>query len=88
MTLPRAWIAYTLLKDEQEMIQKLCETLEKNGSFGPNPYYLNYKVNTGYSKESDNDGSLDVPVLFIDGRYGAVCKTSLSRLSELMRISC
>lgn len=78
----------TLLKDEPEILEKLADTLRKNGSFGPNAYYLNHDVNTAYSMKSVNGGVLEMPVLFIGARFDATCDTSVSSLSEPMRRYC
>jgi len=85
---PEIDINNTLLKDEPEILSKLAETVRKNGTHGPNSYYLNHKVNNAYTEKSVNGGILKMPVLFIGARFDSICDTSVSQLSEPMREAC
>lgn len=64
------------------------EALSRNGFFGPNAYYRNDDANKAYTLEAVNDGRLDMPVLFLAGRYDVTCEAVDSRLAEPMRDSC
>jgi soluble epoxide hydrolase/lipid-phosphate phosphatase len=78
----------SLLKGHQAIYEKLVETVKKNGSSGPNSYYLNHDVNAVYTETSVNGGVLNMPVLFIEAKWDHICDTALSRLSEPMRKCC
>jgi soluble epoxide hydrolase/lipid-phosphate phosphatase len=85
---PQIDIKDTLLVDDQDIFEKLRDTIKINGTFGPNAYYRNHETNTAYAQKSANGGFLNMPVLFIGGKYDHVCDTSLSHLSEPMREYC
>jgi soluble epoxide hydrolase / lipid-phosphate phosphatase len=70
---------------DESTFQSLCTQHKRNGFFGPSSYYLNHAANEEYSKSARNGGVLEVPALFIEGKYDAVLGTSTSRLSEPMR---
>jgi soluble epoxide hydrolase/lipid-phosphate phosphatase len=85
---PQIDIQDTLLKDDQDIFEKLRDTIKKNGTFGPNAYYRNHEINKAYAQKPANGGVLDMPVLFLNGKYDSVCDNSLSHLSEPMREFC
>ena len=62
--------------------------LDRNGFFGPDAWYMNHEANAEYSREAVNDGRLDMPVLFLHGRYDYTCQSVESRLAEPMRALC
>ena len=64
------------------------DALSRNGFRGPNAYYLNDADNAAYSATALNGGRLDMPVLFLAGRYDITCESVDSRLAEPMRESC
>jgi pimeloyl-ACP methyl ester carboxylesterase len=72
---------------EDELAQYV-ESLERNGFFGPNSWYMNHKHNAAFSKQVKNDGKLKMPVLFLAARFDYTCETVTSRLAEPMREYC
>jgi pimeloyl-ACP methyl ester carboxylesterase len=62
--------------------------LQRNGFFGPDSWYMNHERNLAYAPRSVNGGRLDMPVLFLHGRYDYVCETVDSPLAEPMRRDC
>lgn len=64
------------------------EALTRNGFRGPNAYYCNDAANKAYSQTALNGGRLDMPVLFLAGRYDITCESVDSRLAEPMREAC
>lgn len=64
------------------------EALTRNGFFGPDSLYMNDAANLDYSDRSVNDGRLDMPVLFVAGRYDITCEFVDSRLADPMREFC
>lgn len=62
--------------------------LDRNGFFGPDAWYMNHEANAEYGHEAVNDGRLDMPVLFLHGRYDFTCETVESHLADPMRDKC
>jgi soluble epoxide hydrolase / lipid-phosphate phosphatase len=71
-----------------EDIEIYVESLERNGFFGPDSYYMNHARNATYSDSATNAGVLELPVLFLAAKYDFVCETVESRLAEPMRQKC
>jgi pimeloyl-ACP methyl ester carboxylesterase len=69
-------------------LQAYVAALERNGLFGPDSWYMNHEQNLAYAARSVNGGRLDLPVLFLHGRYDYTCETIDSSLAEPMRRSC
>jgi pimeloyl-ACP methyl ester carboxylesterase len=63
-------------------------SLERNGFFGPDSWYMNHARNIAYAGKAPNDGRLSMPVLFLHGAYDYTCETIDSRLAEPMRSHC
>ena len=63
-------------------VSTYAESLERNGFFGPDAYYMNHDANAAYAALAENDGRLDMPVLFLGAQYDYVCDTVTSRLAE------
>ena len=63
-------------------------SLQRNGFFGPDSWYMNHVRNGDYAARAHNGGRLDLPVLFLHGLYDYTCQTSTSRLAEPMRELC
>lgn len=62
---------------------------KRTGFFGTDSYYMNTYTNAEYTKNSVNDGVLEMPVLFINGRYDYVCETErFANSGEAMRRYC
>jgi pimeloyl-ACP methyl ester carboxylesterase len=72
----------------EEELNTYVASLERNGFFGPDSYYVNHERNAAYAREAVNDGKLDMPVLFLHGEYDYTCETVVSRLAEPMRQDC
>ena len=85
---PETDVNNTLLKDHPEILSKLVETVRKNGTRGPNAYYLNNDANKTYAENSVNGGKLKFPVLFIGAKWDLVCEPRNSRFAEPMREAC
>ena len=47
--------------------------------------YMNHEANEVFANEALNDGRLDMPVLFLAGRYDYVCETVTSGAAGPMR---
>ena len=63
-------------------------SLQRNGFFGPDSWYMNHARNIEYARHSLDGGRLSVPVLFLHGAYDYTCETIDSRLAEPMREYC
>ncbi len=63
-------------------------SLERNGFFGPDSWYMNHERNIDYAAKAQNGGRITLPVLFLHGAYDYVCETVDSRLAEPMRAFC
>lgn len=70
---PAVPLEATMLKNEPEIYEKLVATVKNNGTFGPNSYYRNHKVNAEWTKEAVNNGDLKFPFLFIGAEYDTIC---------------
>lgn len=62
--------------------------LRRNGFFGPNSWYMNHARNAEYAARAARDGVLEMPALFLAGRYDLTCEAINSRLGEAMRDHC
>ena len=63
-------------------------SLERNGFFGPDSWYMNHERNAAYARKAVNGGRLTMPVLFLHATYDYTCDTTGSRLAEPMRQDC
>jgi pimeloyl-ACP methyl ester carboxylesterase len=63
-------------------------SLERNGFFGPDSWYMNHDRNIAYAAQAQHGGQITLPVLFLHGAYDYVCETVDSRLAEPMRAFC
>ena len=75
-----------VLSEEDE--RRYAAALERNGFFGPDSWYMNWKANLDYAARAKADRRLTMPVLFLHGAYDYVCETLVSRLAEPMRGRC
>lgn len=75
---------------DQDLFEKLTESLTRNGFHGATSWYLNHPANKAYSlKNVPNNGILKMPVLFIHTEYDAVCQTlNNPKFTEEMRSHC
>ena len=62
--------------------------LERNGFFGPNSWYMNHEANEAYAATAVNDYILDMPALFLAGRYDQTCEATQSELAHPMHAHC
>ncbi|KAK5991929.1 Bifunctional epoxide hydrolase 2-like protein [Cladobotryum mycophilum] len=73
---------------DEETFKELIAAMKKNGFFSANSWYLNHKANREYNlKHTKNNGRLEMPVLFIHGKFDVVCDTSVG-LADQMRKNC
>jgi pimeloyl-ACP methyl ester carboxylesterase len=72
----------------EEDLSVYVSALERNGFFGPSSWYMNHETNAAYGRKAVNDGTLEMPVLFIAALYDYVCESVHSRLGEPMRKHC
>ncbi|MGE0822776.1 MAG: alpha/beta fold hydrolase [Candidatus Binatia bacterium] len=72
----------------EEDLSIYVAALQRNGFYGPSSWYMNHLANAEYAKSAQNDGYLDMPVLFLNARYDYVCECTHSRLAEPMRTYC
>jgi pimeloyl-ACP methyl ester carboxylesterase len=63
-------------------------SLQRNGFFGPDSWYMNHNANTAYARQTRDNGRIAMPVLFLHGAYDYTCETIDSRLPEPMREHC
>lgn len=75
---------------DQDLFDKLTESLTRNRFHGATSWYLNHASNEKYGHQGlPNDGKLKMPVLFIHTEYDAVCQTVYNpKLMEEMRSYC
>ncbi|MGE0625684.1 MAG: alpha/beta fold hydrolase [Pseudomonadales bacterium] len=72
----------------EQDLRTYTRSLERNGFFGPDSYYMNHEANAAYAATAGNGGRLDMPVLFLAAQYDYVCETITSRAAEPMRRMC
>ena len=70
-----------------EDLDTYAQGLSKNTFFGPDSYYMNHAGNEAFAGEAA-DEQLNMPVLFLHGRYDYVCETLVSTAAEPMREKC
>jgi pimeloyl-ACP methyl ester carboxylesterase len=75
-----------LLSEEDE--RRYAAALERNGFFGPDSWYMNWKANLAYAARAKAHWPLKMPVLFMHAAYDYTCETLVSRLAEPMRAYC
>ena len=68
-------------------LQTYARHLLENSFFGPDSWYMNHAANAVYAAETPED-RLDMPVLFLHGRYDYTVETMTSTLAEPMRRKC
>ena len=56
--------------------EELVQGLKQHGFWGATAYYRNHKANREYNLNARNDAILEMPVLFIDAKYDAVCASN------------
>ena len=72
----------------EEDLHRYVSSLQRNGFFGPDSWYMNHSRNGVFARQAKNDGRLTMPVLFFHGAYDYTCETMTSRLAEPMRADC
>ncbi len=72
----------------EEDLHKYVASLQANGFFGPNSWYMNHKRNLQFATKAVDGGKLRMPVLFLHGDCDYTCETIVSRLAEPMRADC
>ena len=72
----------------EEDFYRYASSLERNGFFGPDSWYMNAERNIAFSARAKNGGKLSMPVLFLHAEYDYVCATADTRLPEPMREFC
>jgi pimeloyl-ACP methyl ester carboxylesterase len=72
----------------EEDLSKYVASLQVNGFFGPNSWYMNHGRNVAYATKAVDGGKLRMPVLFLHGGFDYTCETMVSRLAEPMRADC
>lgn len=72
----------------EQDLETYAQSLERNGFFGPDSYYMNHEANAAYAANAVNGGALEMPVLFLAAQYDYVCETITSRAAEPMRQMC
>jgi len=75
-----------VLSEEDE--HRYVAALKRNGFFGPDSWYMNWRANLDYAQRAKAGWRLNMPVLFLHGAYDYVCETLVSRLAEPMREHC
>ncbi len=72
----------------EDDLRTYAQALARNGFFGPGSYYMNHARNAAYAAQADNDGVLELPVLFLAARYDYTCESVVSSLADPMRLYC
>ncbi len=72
----------------EEDLHKYVASLQANGFFGPDSWYMNHKRNVEFARKAVGGGRLHLPVLFLHGDFDYTCETVVSRLAEPMRAEC
>ena len=72
----------------EQDLEAYVASLERNGFFGPDSWYMNHKANGAFAARAKNGGKLAMPVLFLHGAYDTTCETINSRLAQPMREDC
>ncbi len=72
----------------EEDLNKYVASLQANGFFGPDSWYMNHQRNVAYATKAVDGGKLRMPVLFLHGDFDYTCETMVSRLAEPMRGDC
>lgn len=67
-------------------LQVYVESLQRNGFFGPDSYYMNHADNAGFMRTAAD--RLAMPVLFLHARFDYVCETLRSPMAQPMRARC
>jgi pimeloyl-ACP methyl ester carboxylesterase len=84
--------APALPRDAEVLSEADCSvyvaSLERNGFFGPDSWYVNHARNTAFADKALDSGRLSMPVLFLHGAFDYTCETLDSRLAEPMREYC
>jgi pimeloyl-ACP methyl ester carboxylesterase len=75
----------SVLTEEDE--HKYVSSLECNGFFGPDSWYVNGEANMAFAARA-KARRLAMPVLFLHAAYDYVCETIDSRLPQPMRAHC
>jgi len=55
-----------------------ASSLERNGFFGPDSWYMNHSANAAYASRARYSGTLRMPVLFIAAEYDRVCSPDMA----------
>jgi pimeloyl-ACP methyl ester carboxylesterase len=63
-------------------------SLERNGFFGPDSWYMNHESNVAYAHHAVHHGRISIPVMFLHAAYDYTCETIDSPLAEPMREKC
>ena len=71
----------------EEDLQVYAESMQRNSFFGPSAYYMNQDANAKYAATASHP-TIDLPVLFLHGRYDYTCETIVSTLADPMRRGC
>ncbi|MCA1644520.1 MAG: alpha/beta hydrolase [Chloroflexi bacterium] len=69
-------------------LHMFASALERNGFFGADSWYMNEDRNITFAAQARNGGTIDLPVLFLHGRYDFTCETVDSKLADPMRRDC
>jgi pimeloyl-ACP methyl ester carboxylesterase len=69
-------------------LHRYVASLQANGFFGPDSWYMNHRRNVEFAKKAVGRGKLRLPVLFLHGNFDYTCETTVSRLAEPMRADC
>ena len=76
----------SVLTEEDE--HQYVTALERNGSFGPDSWYMNAAANISFAERARSNWKLEMPVLFLHAAYDYICETLDSGLAQPMRDHC
>ena len=75
-----------VISEEDE--HRYVASLQRNGFFGPDSWYMNPAANTAYAEKAKANHRLTMPVLFLHAIHDFVCATVGTRLADPMREHC
>jgi pimeloyl-ACP methyl ester carboxylesterase len=85
-------VAPDVLRDDAVVSEAdLCtyaSSLQRNGFFGPDSYYMNHQRNAAYAATAADGGKRAMPVLFLAASYDYTCETIDSDLAKPMAGLC
>ncbi|ORY64208.1 Alpha/Beta hydrolase protein [Pseudomassariella vexata] len=71
-----------------ELMDDVIKAMKKTGFFGADAYYANHKRNRAYNTAEHVNPVLEMPVLYIEGKFDAICDTAVSSFATPQQKYC